>query len=75
MSDNVMEWCQGWWGGDYSPEPVTDPTGSATGPGRVIRGGSWFNGAVYGRAAHRGELDPGLRNYIIGFRLVLPGQQ
>ena len=56
MLGNVWEWCQ-----DLCSE---------TGSNRVIRGGSWFNGALNLRPAFRDDYDPGVRYYFIGFRLV-----
>jgi formylglycine-generating enzyme required for sulfatase activity len=38
---NVLDWCADWYGA-YTSSPVTNPTGSATGSGRVLRGGSWY---------------------------------
>ena len=40
MSGNVYEWAWDWYG-DYGAEAV-DPFGPSSGPGRVIRGGSWY---------------------------------
>jgi formylglycine-generating enzyme required for sulfatase activity len=77
MHGNVWEWCRDWWddGTDYSSEPVTDPSGNATGSNRLIRGGSWYNIALGARSAHRSGITPGIRNYGVGFRLVLPPGQ
>ena len=41
MSGNVAEWCQDWFDPDYEPGAQTDPAGSTSGFGHVIRGGSW----------------------------------
>ena len=40
MTGNVWEWCSDWEGA-YSSAAQTNPTGAATGSGRVLRGGSW----------------------------------
>ncbi len=69
MLGNVREWCQDWYG-DYPSAPVTDPTGPSSGSRRVNRGGSWFFGAGFVRAACRFRLLPGLRNGDVGFRLA-----
>ncbi len=74
MSGNVLEWCQDWWGGDYSSESAIDPTGSATGSHRVLRSGGWFFNAFHARSAHRGPSSPEISNGA-GFRLVLPSGQ
>ncbi len=37
MLSGNQEWCNDWFG-DYSPDAVTDPTGSSAGTQRVIRG-------------------------------------
>ena len=76
MHGNVYEWCHDWWdGSDYSPDPVTDPTGDVTGSTRVFRGGCWFNVAWSTRSANRYGTAPGNRGYGLGFRLALPPGQ
>ncbi len=76
MHGNVWELCRDWWDGtDYSPDPVTDPTGDSTGSYRAIRGGSWTGEAANARSANRAKNFPGVRYDDLGFRLALPPGQ
>lgn len=72
MEGNVWEWC---WDrfGPYAGG--TDPRGSTTGSGRVIRGSGWGGGASFARCAFRGVNLPTTTGHVQGFRAVLaPGQ-
>jgi len=72
MHGNVSEWCHDHYEGDYYQQSLAqDPTGPASGDKRVLRGGSWGNGAFYARSANRGRLDTVRRDFsVCGFRLV-----
>ena len=70
MSGNVWEWCSD-WNGKYSNSPQTNPKGPGSGSSRVNRGGSWGNDASSCRVSDRGSYPPSLRDYDLGFRVVL----
>lgn len=72
MSGNVSEWCQDVYHDNYFGAPTN---GSAWVSGeesqkRVIRGGGWFDRAVYLRSAARFKDSSDYREYGIGFRVV-----
>ena len=72
MSGNVWEWCHDWdcnWYVYYHGS-VTNPSGTLTGSHRVLRGGGWGNSADACRSAFRGSINPDLRHYRAGFRVV-----
>jgi formylglycine-generating enzyme required for sulfatase activity len=68
---NVWEWVQDWDGELPAVRETTDYTGPASGWERVLRGGGWFNDAVYCRSAGRHGFTPDHRYINIGFRLAL----
>jgi formylglycine-generating enzyme required for sulfatase activity len=68
MHGNVHEHCQDWYG-DHPSGSVTDPTGSASGNTRVLRGGHYSTSPC--PAAKRGRGDSPEYGYdYLGFRLV-----
>ena len=72
MHGNVWEWVEDDWHNSYKTAP-TDGTAWIDAPqrnkSRVLRGGSWQDGARGCRVAFRCNYSPGNRNQIIGFRL------
>ena len=71
MHGNVWEWCADLYEDDYPTGNVTNPTGSADGSPRVLRGGSWFITANYARSASRSWYVPAFSDDYLGFRLSL----
>jgi formylglycine-generating enzyme required for sulfatase activity/predicted Ser/Thr protein kinase len=70
LQGNVWEWCWDWYADGYASEdPVTDPTGPASGTRRVLRGGAYNSPASILRCAVRNQGDPGARSPGNGFRV------
>jgi formylglycine-generating enzyme required for sulfatase activity len=70
MHGNVWEWVEDCSHGNYTGAP-SDGSAWVSGDcsGRVLRGGSWFYGPQFLRAADRLGDATVLRNYVVGFRL------
>ncbi len=70
MHGNVWEWCA-----DarrvYSNAGVSDPVGKKTGSIRMIRGGSWNDGAWWARSGHRNFARTSKSDDAFGFRFAL----
>ena len=71
MSGNVWEWVEDWYHDSYTGAPTdgsawVSPAGSV----RVYRGGSWYSSAGRARVADRFGGDPGVRDDLLGLRLV-----
>jgi formylglycine-generating enzyme required for sulfatase activity len=74
MHGNVWEWVSDWMA-NYFTGTQTDPEGPASGSPRVMRGGSWKDGAPFLRSARRFDLIPSLLDKNIGFRVSLHKSQ
>jgi formylglycine-generating enzyme required for sulfatase activity len=68
FSGNVFEWQQDWW--LCSPVAGVSAEGSASGSGRVIRGGSWIGSPKYAQVALRNGGAPSYRSSDLGVRLL-----
>jgi hypothetical protein len=71
MAGNVAEWCHDGYVADLGAAPVSDPVSDPTAPGRVIRGGSYFDWPRSLRAASRGGLKPTGAQGLLGFRCAI----
>ena len=75
IAGNVWEWCMDWYFDYYPGGIVTNPSGPASGFGRVLRGGSYSgtaNSAVFCRSAMRNyAFSPSYARSYVGFRVVL----
>ena len=71
-SGNVYEWCYDWYDENYyNNSPAIDPKGPTNGINKVVRGGSFPDYTIVMRSTLRVGVDPGLRNYGLGFRIVM----
>jgi formylglycine-generating enzyme required for sulfatase activity len=68
LSGNVWEWQQDRW--SNPPAAGVDVQGSASGSGRVDRGGGWGDGPRAARVVYRVSDDPGGRYGDLGVRLL-----
>lgn len=79
LSGNVWEWTRSKWGKDFNKPEFKYPYAVSDGREgledknilRVLRGGSFNDGAVDARCAYRLGLYPEVRNWFRGFRLAL----
>ena len=72
MTGNVWEWCKDWFDSDYySNSPQDNPQGPGYCGNRVLRGGSWNDGAWRCRVSCRDYCAPDYRVRHGGLRLVL----
>jgi len=69
MAGNVREWTADWYAPDYYRDaPDRNPPGPDSGPGRVLRGGSWRSNIPVARITYRLWYDAEVKDEYIGFR-------
>lgn len=71
MHGNIAEWVYDWYLA-YPTDPVTDPTGAASGSNKIVRGGQILSAALFCRSACRTTKAPTARSDTdnVGFRPV-----
>ncbi len=68
MAGNVEEWVADWYSNRYPDSAQHNPKGPTLGDHRVVRGGSYVDGAAWLRAAARTKAFPSLAQPWRGFR-------
>jgi formylglycine-generating enzyme required for sulfatase activity len=72
LHGNIWEWCADLWHENYQGAPtnqqpwLTNPASEH----RVLRGGSWFNNQWNCRSSNRNWVNPEVRSWLYGLRVV-----
>ncbi len=65
---NAEEWVADWWAPEYPETSEVNPKGPSVGDEKVLRGGSFWHGRAWLRAAERNKDFPSARRPWRGFR-------
>jgi formylglycine-generating enzyme required for sulfatase activity len=69
MAGNAQEWVADWYDEVYyKMAPNKNPHGPSMGDTKVLRGGSWNDSHISGRATARMKMVPDYRDITVGFR-------
>jgi formylglycine-generating enzyme required for sulfatase activity len=68
MHGNVLEWCEDAWYSSYEDSPRDGSAWTRSAPGKVLRGGAWYDSPFRCRSAVRTNYDEA--DNIVGFRVV-----
>jgi serine/threonine protein kinase len=69
MAGNVLEWTADYYSTEYyAASPSSNPKGPATGYGRVVRGGTWWDVDYDLRTTRRNQKAANAREMYLGFR-------
>jgi iron(II)-dependent oxidoreductase len=77
LAGNVSEWCRDWFGPVSKNRNTTNPTGPATGTGRILKGGNWQSITRFGDPLSSGKTQyqkPTISAWNLGFRTVIPAR-
>jgi formylglycine-generating enzyme required for sulfatase activity len=71
LAGNVSEWVADWFTESFAPSDARNPKGPENGPGKVIRGGGWYDPPGRLTSTKRYHAMPDQRLDDLGFRCAL----
>jgi len=68
LAGNVSEWVADWYTESFPSSDTRNPKGPASGSGKVLRGGGWYDPAERVASTKRMQAPPEYRDKSVGFR-------